>query len=72
MFLIIGSGLLIFELVGTKKNLYIQSAGIVILMAGIFLINSKVSEKGEFVNDESQEMNEKDAIYNVPKYNKEK
>jgi len=48
--LILGGGiLLIIELTATKKNYYVQTAGIICLMSGVFLVNTNVSSKS--IND---------------------
>ncbi|MBP2832802.1 hypothetical protein J8281_11450 [Aquimarina sp. U1-2] len=42
-----GSIALIFEIASTTKNYYLQSLGIVALMLGLYLVNSKLTSTSE-------------------------
>ncbi len=43
---IVGGGLaLITEIAAAQKNYYIQSIGLILLMFGLFLVNSKLSSR---------------------------
>ncbi len=43
----IGAVALISEISSENKNYYIQSIGVVLLMIGLFLVNSKIESKTE-------------------------
>jgi len=47
LLIVVGGILLMIEIGYTAKNYYRQSAGIICLMLGLFLINTKVSSKSE-------------------------
>ncbi|MFC5044970.1 hypothetical protein ACFSTE_20905 [Aquimarina hainanensis] len=45
LFVIIGGGLLLYEVSKTDKNYYFQVIGIVLLMSGLFLFNTRITSK---------------------------
>ncbi|WP_103867128.1 hypothetical protein [Aquimarina sp. I32.4] len=51
LFILIGAIAIISEISSNEKNYYIQSAGLVFLMLGIFWVNTNVKSKTE-VNSE--------------------
>ena len=55
LLIVAGAILLIIEISSDTKDYYTQSAGIICLMAGLFLVNSNVSSK--FANTEIEEKN---------------
>ncbi len=50
--IIVGAVALISEISSEVKNYYIQSAGLILLMLGLFLVNSKIESKVEPSSDE--------------------
>ncbi len=53
-FLLISTGAiaLVSEMYSVNKNYYIQSCGLVVLMLGLFLVNSKLKSKTENSTEE--------------------
>ncbi len=47
-----GAVALISEIASMKKNYYIQSMGLVFLMLGLFMINTKVKSKTDTLSDQ--------------------
>ncbi|WP_108803019.1 hypothetical protein [Aquimarina sp. Aq107] len=45
LLILIGAFLLISEIASTKKDYYLQAGGIICLMSGVFLINTKVTSR---------------------------
>ncbi len=45
LFVLVGAAALISEISSANKNYYIQIVGVLLLMLGLFLINSKVKSK---------------------------
>lgn len=58
LFIIIGAIAVISEISSTSKNYYIQSVGVIFLMAGVFLINTNVKSKTEINSDQYVEEEE--------------
>ncbi|WP_298320731.1 hypothetical protein [uncultured Aquimarina sp.] len=56
----VGAVFLIIEIASSKKNYYLQSAGIVCLMSGIFIINTSVSSRSTNNNVEYLKNNEEE------------
>ena len=48
----IGAMLLISEIASAVKNYYVQSIGIVLLMLGIFLVNTSIKSKTKIEADQ--------------------
>ncbi|WP_025740180.1 hypothetical protein [Aquimarina pacifica] len=49
--IILGAIALISEISSIEKNYYIQSIGVVLLMLGVFLVNTKVKPKEERISN---------------------
>ena len=58
LFIVIGAIAVISEISSTSKNYYIQSVGVIFLMAGVFLINTNVKSKTEINSDQYVEEEE--------------
>ncbi|WP_449371664.1 hypothetical protein [Aquimarina aggregata] len=48
----IGAIALLSEIATSTKNYYIQIVGVIALMLGVFMVNSKVNSKTKHVQDE--------------------
>ncbi len=46
-FIVMGAIILVIEISSRNKNYYLQSAGVVLLMLGLFVINSKLTSKSK-------------------------
>ncbi|WP_438423954.1 hypothetical protein [Aquimarina macrocephali] len=51
LLVIIGAIAMISEISSVTKNYYIQSVGVIFLMLGVFLINTKVKSKTKIDSD---------------------
>ncbi|MEB3347933.1 hypothetical protein U6A24_20830 [Aquimarina gracilis] len=47
-----GGALLIIEISSEEKNYYLQTIGLVMLMVGLFMVNSRVKSKTEITSQE--------------------
>ncbi len=47
LLILVGAATLMVEIASKNKNYYLQSAGLVLLMIGLFVVNSKVKSKVE-------------------------
>ncbi len=52
LLILMGAIALISEIASTQKNYYIQSIGVVLLMLGLFMVNTKLSSKSEVEQEE--------------------
>lgn len=52
LFISLGTIALIVEISSENKNYYIQSVGIILLMLGLFMVNTKVKSKTEISTQE--------------------
>ncbi|MBQ0735486.1 hypothetical protein [Aquimarina celericrescens] len=51
-FIVMGAIILVIEIASRNKNYYLQSAGVVLLMLGLFVINSKLTSKSKVDSQE--------------------
>ncbi len=58
LLIVIGAVALTYEIYATNKNYYVQSAGLVMLMFGLFLVNSTIKPKAEFTQENNTEEEE--------------
>ncbi len=54
----VGAIFMVSEIYSIQKNYYVQSIGVVLLMLGVFLINTNVKSKTKFGSDQSFEEEE--------------
>ncbi|SHI49992.1 hypothetical protein [Aquimarina spongiae] len=52
LLILMGAIALISEIASVQKNYYIQSVGVVLLMLGLFMVNTKLSSKSEVEQEE--------------------
>ncbi len=45
LLILVGGTALIIEIASETKNYYLQSTGVILLMFGLFMVNSKVTSK---------------------------
>ncbi|MFL1896419.1 hypothetical protein ACJRPK_12010 [Aquimarina sp. 2-A2] len=55
IFIALGIGLLVHQLMAEEKNYYLQSLGVVCLMGGLYMVNATLSSRSEGSTDETQE-----------------
>ncbi len=58
LFITIGAVAMISEIAATNKNYYIQSIGLIFLMLGLFMVNTKVKSKAEVTSEDNFEEEE--------------
>ncbi|WP_103067952.1 hypothetical protein [Aquimarina sediminis] len=58
LFIVFGAMALMSEIYAVDKNYYVQSVGLIFLMLGVFLINTKVTSKARVNSDQNFEEEE--------------